>query len=260
MIDYPEAIEHTQRLDNAYQIAQSLQAHYGRRLLALGIYGSLARGADGPYSDIEMHCILTGTNFETVFEWSAGPWKAEVDVYTPDIVLREASRLDGDWAMTHGCFTTIMPFHDPEAIFPRLCQAATDHSSTEFDQAIKALIVEEIYELAGKLRNASRSSNVNNLPLYAVQQAVRAAWLAGLVNQNIYSSASHMLAESLAWPNLPVGHHDLLHMVIGGELSHPDHIFRVCEAYWTGVQAWAQAHGLELVDHLEQLLAEQIEE
>ena len=64
----PQPQTHSDRLDNMQRIAAALQAHYGARLLALGVYGSMARGSDGPFSDIEMHCILHGQGVETSFE------------------------------------------------------------------------------------------------------------------------------------------------------------------------------------------------
>jgi kanamycin nucleotidyltransferase len=56
----PQPMTHKARLALAYEIANQIHAHYGDTVLAIGLYGSLARGTDGPYSDIEMWCVLRG--------------------------------------------------------------------------------------------------------------------------------------------------------------------------------------------------------
>jgi kanamycin nucleotidyltransferase len=89
-----------------------------------GVYGSLARGADGPYSDIEMMCLLRTAGVERTVEWSHGPWKAEVNFLGYDVALRQAAEVDGDWPLAHGAYLNVLPLHDPErflSAFARRC-------------------------------------------------------------------------------------------------------------------------------------------
>jgi len=109
----PKPIDRTRRLELAREIAAQIRQHYGDHLLALGVYGSLARGTDGPYSDIEMHCVVRGSGVDKCHEWSAGPWKAEVNVYSEDVVLQWASTVDGDWSLTHGACVKVVAMVDP---------------------------------------------------------------------------------------------------------------------------------------------------
>ena len=51
-------MDRSRRLELARHIVDQIQDHYGDHVLAIGVYGSLARGTDGPYSDIEMHCTI----------------------------------------------------------------------------------------------------------------------------------------------------------------------------------------------------------
>ena len=87
----PQFYIHQERIQRVNEIAAQLRGHFGARLLALGLYGSVARGTDGPYSDIELFCIIQGEGVDYAFEWSTGPWKAEVDVYSPDTLGAGAS-------------------------------------------------------------------------------------------------------------------------------------------------------------------------
>lgn len=85
----PVNISQTERLQTCHEIDARLHEVYGEKILAIGVYGSISRGADGPFSDIEMFCVLSESSESVDFsyEWSAGPWKAEVDVRSADVLL-----------------------------------------------------------------------------------------------------------------------------------------------------------------------------
>ena len=129
----PRPHSREQRRQLAEEIARQIRQHYGKHVLALGLYGSLGRGTDGLYSDIEMHCVLQGVTIDIAHEWSAGPWKAEVDVYDEETVLATAALVEGDWPLTHGAFVYVRPLYDPAGFFPRLRQAALDHPDEVFE-------------------------------------------------------------------------------------------------------------------------------
>jgi len=75
----PASISCAERLRLAQAIANRARDRHGADFLAAGRYGSMARGSDGPFSDIEIFCILRRPEQEFSFEWVAGPWKAEVN-------------------------------------------------------------------------------------------------------------------------------------------------------------------------------------
>jgi kanamycin nucleotidyltransferase len=174
----PQPIERGQRFETALAIADRIHQHYGERVLAIGLYGSVARGADGPYSDIEMHCVLHGADFEVSHEWSAGPWKAEVDVYSQDVMLARARTLDLDWPLTHRSYVEVMPLYDPTGFFERLRVAVLDHPDQAFRQLIGMTIVGEVYEVVGKVRNARAAGNDTYLPA-PVKAGIKVAMVTG---------------------------------------------------------------------------------
>ena len=253
----PQPISHQERRQNALHIAAQLQRHYGSHLLALGVYGSLAREKDGPYSDIEMHCIVDGAGIDTSFEWSAGPWKAEVDVYSPEVILAAAAQVDGDWPITHGQFTRVWVLHDPTGLFPQLHAAATGQPESAFREAMCEVIVGEIYELVGKVRNAQNRQDFSSLPLYTLYTARHAACLSGLFHRHLYSSSSALFTEALALSDPPAGYTALCQAALQGDLADPGQNIELVEAYWQGVAAWAEQHGLATETTLASMLAGQ---
>jgi kanamycin nucleotidyltransferase len=250
----PQPMERERRLELAYRIAERVQRHYRERTLAVGIYGSLARGSDGPYSDIEMHCVLQGSGIERCHEWSAGPWKAEVNVYSADVVLRWAAEVDVDWSITHGAYTQVLPVHDPTGFFPRLRDTVLSQPDEAFRRAVRDVIVGELYERIGKIRNARAMGNDACLPYLAVDLAKVGACLLGLAHRHLYGSSSRLFPESLTLPHRPDGYDRLCRMVMSGELSDATRVADTSDTFWLGIESWAEAHDLRIEHELGALL------
>lgn len=251
----PQAYTHDERIQRAWDIAGYIQRHYGERTLAIGLYGSLARNADGPFSDIEMHVIIEGDRLERCFEWSAGPWKAEVDVYSPDVALSQAAEFDEFWPVTHGAFVHILPLHDPQDFFPHLREAALSHSGEQFRMLIAEVIIGEIYECVGKIRNAVALGRPESLAVYTLDAARYGACLVGLHNHRVYTSGPTVFSESLELPGRPEGYDELCRLVMAGELNQPERTAIRVDAFWNGIEAWAAGLGLAIQGDLEHLLA-----
>lgn len=251
----PRPMDRARRLDLAREIAAQIRQHYGDYILALGVYGSVARGTDGPYSDIEMHCVVRGSGVDICHEWSAGPWKAEVDVYSEDVVLGWASEVDVDWALTHGACVEVLPIYDPTGFFSRLRDTALFSQPDQvFQETIHDVIIGELCERIGKIRNARAENNAACLPYLAVELAKFGALLLGLVHRHLYTTSTRLFEQSLTLPGRPDGYDALCWMVMAGELTDPARIADAADAFWAGVETWAQKRGIHIEGELETLL------
>lgn len=250
----PQPFDPEVRRQRAAQIVQAFQRHYGEAVIAIGYYGSLARGTDGPYSDIEMQCVVASTGLEKTFEWNAGPWKAEVNVQSRDVLLEDAAIIEGNWSITHGAYSHVLPVYDPDGFFEQLRAVVYSQQESKYQEAIKELIVGDILEQIGKVRNAWALGNPGYLPTLACELARSGACLIGLANRTLYSSASRMFTEALALPNQPEGYQAICQMVTSGELSDPERVVAAANKFWGGVEAWAEANGIRIVEQLDELI------
>jgi kanamycin nucleotidyltransferase len=241
----PAEMSRDERLKLCNEIASRLHELYGNRILAIGVYGSIARGADGPFSDIEMFCVLKQSDepVDFSYEWVAGPWKAEVNVRTEDVILQDAATLDGEWPLTHGPFFTNLSLYDPEGFLPRLKKAAESPTEEDFRQNINEVLVGEMYEFIGKLRNVNANGPHTYLPYLAMQFAHYGAMLAGLHHRKLFSTGAMVLPEAIELSDLPDGFEQVARMVMSGELSDYAKIVDACERFWKGLVAWADKHG-----------------
>ncbi|MEJ8545024.1 ANT(4')-I family aminoglycoside nucleotidyltransferase [Brevibacillus borstelensis] len=241
----PVKISRTARLLTCQEIAARMHEVYGEQLLAIGVYGSVSRGTDGPFSDIEMFCVLRESNepVEFTHEWSTGPWKAEVNVCSADVILKMAATVEEQWPLTHGPFFSQLSLYDPEGFFPALRKAAESPSKDDFDYTIKEVLVGEMCEFIGKLRNASLNGPHTYLPFLAMQFAQSGAMLIGLHNRKLFSTGSMVLPESVQLPDRPAGFDNVAGLVMSGELAEPSKIVTVCEDFWNGLVDWAAKYG-----------------
>ncbi|KIL37769.1 kanamycin nucleotidyltransferase [Gordoniibacillus kamchatkensis] len=240
----PVHISRNERLQICHDIASRLHEVYGEKILAIGVYGSISRGTDGPFSDIEMFCVFreSSESIDFSYEWSAGPWKAEVDVRSADIFLKTASTVEGRWPLTHEPFFSPLSLYDPERFFPKLKEAAESPTKEDFRRAIHEVLVGEMYEFVGKLRNVSLNGPHTYLPYLAMGFAQYGAMLVGLHNQKLFSTGSMVLPEALELPGRPEGFDNIARMVMSGQLAEPAKIVSACEHFWNGLVNWAAQH------------------
>jgi kanamycin nucleotidyltransferase len=236
------------RLELARDIAARLREVHGGALKAIGIYGSTARGADGPYSDLEMWCVLRTPVEAYSHEWTAGPWKVEVDVAGAGALLAEAAQVEGDWARTHGSFQDVLPLDDPDGFFAELRHAATSQPAERFRAALASVVVGDLYEEVAKVRNALAAGHTAALPAAAVEIATYGAFAIGLANRRCFTTGTRRLEEALALPDRPDGFVPLARLVLAGTLSDPATVAQAVERFWASLLAWVEGHGVTLVE------------
>lgn len=242
----PQPMTRRERLALAREIADRARVSRGEDVLAAGLYGSVARGADGPYADSEILCVLKTSGEDYSHEWTTGPWKAEVNFVSRDRLFAQAAEVQGEWPLTHGAYIHTCPLYDPEGVFLQLRRIVRGQPGDTFATALRALIVGDIYELVGKVRNAQHLGHGAGLPMLAMHLARYGACLIGLADRHLYTSGSCMFEESLRIHGRPAGYDDLCRLVMDGTLSRPAEVVEVCEEFWAGVERWSAARGIQL--------------
>jgi len=229
------------------------------RVFAEGSNRSVAREMDGPYSDVELYCILQGENLEAVCEWTTGPWKGLINIYSKDVMVRDAAIVDETWPLVQSGYVYIKSLYDPGGIFPRLREIALESRPNEFKKFVRNLIVGELYETIGKIRNAHVSGSHVSLPMLAMELAKSGASLIGLANQHLYTAFSTHLEEAMQIANRPDGYDGLCKMVISGKLDNPNDILKEANCFWSRIESWAAENDIQIYDTLKNLLNEQQE-
>jgi kanamycin nucleotidyltransferase len=235
-------VERWQTVD---RIVADLHRTHGEGVLAIALYGSLARATDGPYSDIEIWCMVDEPGLDTTEEWVYGPNKAEVDLYGADVMAASAVEVDEMWSLRQGEIMNCRPLFGDRARFEALRAAVMSPPKETFDEVVAEMVVGECFEWMGKIRNGVAHNDLDFLPITACNFTLHLALMAALLHRHIYSTSSALMREALALPSLPTGYAELARMVIAGELHDKPRIAAAIETVWQGMEGWLVAHEVD---------------
>lgn len=245
----PEAQETAERTAVLNRIIQELQQTFGDAILVIALYGSMARGDDLPFSDIELFCVVNGTGIDYSLEWVYGAGKVGVNIMSDDQACADAKLLDDDWACWKGQFLYSRLLNGDEQYLQQLRQLVASPPEHEFHRVIEEMIVGGIYEWIGKLRNAQFVGNWAAIPSLACHFVEDIAQILGIAHRQCYTTGSRTLADSLTLPHRPAGYDELCHAVMAGKLDDSSRIAGQIEACWQGLAVWAKECGLTFQEH-----------
>lgn len=232
----PVPHSHEQRLSIAAAITDGARAKYGTELVAVGIFGSTAKGLDHPLSDVELHAVVNTPEYEEYFEWFEHGIKKSVDVLGVETIRRKASRVEFNWPLTASEFANVQPTYDPGGFLPEVREMCLSQPQAKFDAAIRDVIVGNLVEYVAKVEVAGDSRVWMTLEV-----AQCACWLAGLTHRHLYGGSATVFREALQLTDQPEGMDRLLRIAIDGNLVDPDLCRATVRSYWHGVLNWA--HG-----------------
>src|SRR5881396_1947676 len=141
----------------AATIAAELHQREGRNLVAVGVYGSVARGEEREYSDIDLLVVVRRRR----------PWIRHMfrDGILVTVLQQTPAEARDEVTGSHlglnaalGGWTSIRPLHDPTRLLARLKGRAAKPSPDQFRVAAQSHFL-EAYEDLGKLWNAVEASD-----------------------------------------------------------------------------------------------------
>lgn len=245
MLPYPAPTTREEKFEMINTLKERLLAAHGDDILAIGVYGSIALGTEGPYSDIEMHVITKdGAKMETL-EFVYERFKIELTTNSRTAFLKEAEEVNDSWAITAGAFIHIIPVHDPASFFEQVKDLPFKASDKVRQDLMKQFMIWEPYETVAKIRTNYSGGNFNYLQIGARDLLWQTAKLIGLANSRYYTTRARTFEESLAMESIPAGYRELLDYFHGSQLSEHEKTYYLCEELWTGLNLWFEDMGLE---------------
>ncbi|MCD8510189.1 MAG: KNTase domain-containing protein [Bacillus sp. (in: Bacteria)] len=245
MLAYPAATSRQEKLDLAKEIVTRLQEKFGDTILAIGIYGSLAQGTDGPFSDLEMHVVTKNGSKLPAYEFILGEFKVELTTVEKGEFFTKAKELDDSWAIKAGAYIKVIPLYDPHGIFTEVKELPLQISQDAIRDIMREFMIWEPYETMGKLRNNYRLENFDYIPLAAKDLVWQTTKLVGLANKNYFSTRARTLEEALIMSSKPSGYEELVRLVMAGRLDDKKLVYECCEKLWSGLNEWFDEIGID---------------
>ena len=233
------AVRARSRLELAKTIAVDLQRREGRNLVAVGVYGSVARGEERHHSDVDLlvvvrrkrrriqHGIHDGI-LVTVLQQTPAEARDEVTGSRPG--MNDAL---GGWG-------SMRPLFDPSGLLRRLRDRARRPTARQFRGAARFHFL-EAYEDLGKLWNAIEARDADEARETAI-------WFSGAAMGTLFDMEAHILKT---------GRRAFIEIQRYGKLGEAIRRLRydalslretrrLSEFVWTGLLARAAAQGIHL--------------
>lgn len=238
MLPYPTATTRNEKMQMIEEIRKRLLLNYRDKILAIGVYGSIGQGNDGPYSDIELHVVTKdGVSLDS-HEFIYDKFKIEISKKQKSEFIKQAKEVDDSWSIKAGVFTNILAVYDPEHLFEEVRDLPLMISDNAVKETMREFMIWEPYETIAKIRNNYNINNLNYIPMGAKDLVWQTLKLIGLANKQYYSTRARAYEESLKMESKPVGYENLVIKVMEGKLDDSKLIYDLCEQLWVGLNEW----------------------
>src|SRR5438552_5871555 len=142
----------SRRLELAKTLAGQLRTREGRNLVAVGVYGSVARGEDRAHSDVDVLVVLRRKR-AAIRHFVRDGILITILQQTPQEARAEVTGSRGDLNAVLGGWRSLRPLYDPSGLLRKLIKRARDPTEAQFREAARRALI-ETYEDLGKVRNA----------------------------------------------------------------------------------------------------------
>jgi kanamycin nucleotidyltransferase len=241
------------RRETAQNIAQALAEHHGTELLVVGVYGSTARGDDAAFSDLEMLALLASGAPHQVDEWVEDGLKVKLHRYQLEFAKQEAQRVGPEHCLERARYTHAVAIAGEPAHLEALAQLASNPCPTKVQTALRGLLLGELFEIVGKLRN--RGAAVRMLPVLAIRFAEFGAMALGLATGATVVGRVQLLGASLEMTGCPSSHKELVTLIQSGKLDDIQKLLLLLEdglvewLDWAAERKWASPEWSQRPSH-----------
>lgn len=241
-------ITHEERVRLAQELCNEIKESLGDDLSVFLIYASVAKNADGPYSDLEMMAVISDSYEEYCSEFMRDGIRCEVDFIPISLAIKYAGCIDDEWPINADQwhrFQTIYVKEGEDCIL-RIREAAERslEQKEKFNhEIIMAMLVG--YEEIGKIKNARSREGNSDMVSGLSGFAMTVLRLSGFVNHHFFQSQRNAWVESKTLPNLPKDYVRLIGIVQGEVVSPIEARYNAALELWENVQKWAKGQGIE---------------
>ncbi len=234
---------HDQRVAIAQEIAGQILNRYGRDIVGIAVYGSVAKGEDAEHSDVELWiattdqvasrdvlCIYQGVSVELYYG-------------VAQEFLADAQHVDPYWPLRADMRRSLLVLYERDNFFDKLRQAAAALPEEEFHEALRVQML-RLRELVGKLRNAQAQQDRYGVLALARDMTFGVALLIGLANRRYYPSQRGLYQQSKQMPLQPEHYAELLDAAGGFTSTNLMHVYEAALALWDDVQRFIESQGV----------------
>jgi kanamycin nucleotidyltransferase len=198
----------SERLKLAKAISKMILQKYGNEILFVGVYGSVARGEDADYSDIDMYVVTKSLTSQRYFAYKGVP--VTIHFKTVKEVLETIRNVTSTWPAEVHQFLEPKILYGSKKLPMEWKQIAKKIPAEDFYKAASTALI-EIYENVGKVKNACKQKNLGRC-IEAVWNVVwHADMFVALLNKTYYGKPGFRgLEEATSFKKTPTNYSKLM--------------------------------------------------
>ncbi|MFH1425469.1 MAG: kanamycin nucleotidyltransferase C-terminal domain-containing protein [archaeon] len=237
------------RLVIADSVKKQIFNKYGKEVLAIAVYGSLAQELDERYSDVEMYTILKkdykdkNNNFAIYKGIPVSYW-----LITDNEVLEKIKEIDGSWPeWPQNVVTYLDPLvlYDYGNIFEKYKKIVDKIPQKIFmSEAEKTMLL--LYEQICKIKNANLKKDDFNLVYESRELAWFVFMFVAFVNRKYYTSTKTRLSESVKFGKLPKDYERLMQILLGMGRVDNKKLYESSLEMWKNIFVFGKRLGMGL--------------
>ncbi len=238
-------MHHRARIEIANRIKKMVLKKYRKYVLGIAIYGSVAKGEDRKYSDLEMFVVTRKKFAVREYRYVYKSIPIEISYIPEREMLRKARQITPDWPIVADFYRSYRILYQKDDWFRRLERAVASQNQDDFKRAIEKSLV-WLHELIGKIKNAYLCNN-NSLFLYL---ASHFGWesiiFLGLINRSYYESERGIFKKVFEFPILPNDYSRLLETVCHFSATRRKRVYRATLKLYCELGRLASRQGIVL--------------
>lgn len=177
-------MNHRQRVDACREVSSRLLQSHTDEIIATAVFGSVARGEDLEYSDIDMQVLVRdGASLSSHF-FVLNECYFSIIVKSEEDWRKELTMPVSGLCLTAGALEMVLPIHDPSGAFARLRTMARALPAESWKAAIREGIAGIVEDL-GRVRNLYMQGDYTNFRLFSVLVAIGAAKVYGDLHRHV---------------------------------------------------------------------------
>ena len=236
-------MNHNDRIELARKIADQIVNRYGRDIIGIALYGSVAKNEDAEYSDLEFW-IATTNNLPSREVLSIYQGQSIELFYGPaESFITDTKTVTPLWPLQADMRRSFVIMHEHDNYFERIHQATMVLSEKDFIDAIRERML-RTFELVGKLRNAWAIKDHFGILALAREMTFSFALIIGLVNRSYYKSQRGMYQKSKEMPLKPENYVELVDLAGGFKSTNMEQVYNAAINLWEQTRRFINDQGV----------------
>jgi len=241
----PQKFTREERLIFAKEFSEKIKSKFKENLLAVSIYGSVAREEDQPYSDLEMLVILKRLRPEKTIEGIYKGLKYEINLCTKERIKKNIYTIDIDWPIIVGQYLKILPLYDPQNVFDYFVKEYKKVVKRTFKLYIAEVFSCDLFDLFCKFFNARERKNYQTMRFLIFVLCDKVSKFLGLINKQYYHSLAERPQDAIKTPiNFP-SFIELMKKIMSGKIEDTKELSMLIEKLYQEITLYLEEEGIQ---------------